>query len=368
MISRRTAWNAGKAAIVVGVLVLLYMVLRKIGFSEILRAMRRAPASAVWASIGLMQSVFLLWAWRLQLMMPREERESILKVFPIYMSGIFGNIITPGARVGGEPIRAYYMGKVFGGEKSGHFGVLLADKFGNMSVYMIYLMVAVSFVVVSVPIALWLKIVLEAAVLLIIGAVISGVLLREHIGTESKFMGWLLRFLYDQPVLRFIRRRFSSYQHFEEYVIDKLDNIFGPVFRAVRSPKALAKLFIISGISWLLFYLAHYVLFRALGAEASFFQVFLIVMVSNFCGDISFAPGGAGFMETAMIGLCAAFGVDKSTAAAVTLISRGVFYICGVGVGGSCFGGLALLYGRMDETAQEEAAAVAPADPEEEEA
>ena len=96
----------------------------------------------------------------------------------------------------------------------------------------------------------------------------------------------------------------------------------------------------------MIFYLAHYVLFSALGAGASFFEVFLIVTVSNFCGDISFAPGGAGFMETAMIGLCAAFGVDTSTAAAVTLISRGVFYLCGVGVGGTCFAVLAMLYGR----------------------
>jgi hypothetical protein len=54
-----------------------------------------------------------------------------------------------------------------------------------------------------------------------------------------------------------------------------------------------------------------------------------------------------------MIGLCTAFGVDNGTAAAVTLISRGVFYICGLGVGGACFGGLALLYGRMDEGTEE---------------
>lgn len=346
MVSRRTAWNVAKALIVIGVLVLLYLVLRDIGFRQIYEAMLQAPGRSVWAAIALIQSVFLLWAFRLQLMMPRETRGSILALFPIYMSGIFGNIITPGARVGGEPIRAYYMGQVFGGEKSGHFGVLLADKFGNMSVYMIYLMVAVSFVALFVPIALWLKILLEVAVLLIIGACVSGVLLREHIGTESRFMGWLLKFLYNEPLLRFIRERFKSYQHFEEYVIDKLDNVFGPVFRAVRSPRALAKLFIISGVSWLIFYLAHYVLFSALGAKASFFEVFLIVTVSNFCGDISFAPGGAGFMETAMIGMCTAFGVDSSTAAAVTLISRGVFYVCGVGVGGACFGGLALLYGR----------------------
>ncbi len=346
MIKSRLIWNGIKVGIVLVVLVLLYYVLQDIGFGRILKAVRSVPPSTVCASVGLMQSVFLLWSFRLQLIMPRESRGSILVLYPVYMTGMFGNIITPGMRVGGEPIRAYYMGKVFGGPKSGHFGVLMADKFGNTAVYLLLLLIAVSFVVLYVPLALWLKIVLEAAVLVIVGAVVSGVLLREHIGTQSRFMSWLLRSLYDQPVLRFMRERFRSYEHFEEYVIDKIDNVVSPVFRAVRSPVALAKLFIISGVSWVIFYLAYYVLFAALGADVSFFEVFLIVCISNFCGDISFAPGGAGFMEAAMIGMCAAFGVDEGVAAAATLISRGIFHLCALGIGGASLGVLALLYGR----------------------
>ncbi|MFW5923494.1 MAG: lysylphosphatidylglycerol synthase transmembrane domain-containing protein [Planctomycetota bacterium] len=352
MLSAKNTWSAVKWAIVVGVLLLLYFVLKDIGFAEILQAMGLVPVRVIVVSAALVLAMYLLWSFRLQLMMPPETRGSILAVFPIYMSGIFGNIITPGARVGGEPIRAYYMGQVFGGAKSGHFGVLLADKFGNMSVYFIYLMVALSFMVVFVPVPLWLKVFLWAVVFLILGAVVSGVLMREHIGAESRFMSWVLRFLYDEPILRYVRKRFESYQHFEDYVIDKLDNIFGPVFRAVKSPIALLKLFSISFFSWLLFYLAHYILFRSLGARATFFQVFIIVSVSNFCGDISFAPGGTGIMETAMIAMCAAFGLDYSTAAAVTLISRGVYYVTGLGVGGCCFGVLSIFYGRTPVRAQ----------------
>ncbi|MFW6457579.1 MAG: lysylphosphatidylglycerol synthase transmembrane domain-containing protein [Planctomycetota bacterium] len=346
MVKQRIIWNGIKIAIVLVVLFLLYCVFRDIGFAKILEVMSHVPMRALLISVGLMQSVFLLWAFRLQLIMPEEKRGSIFALYPVYMTGMFGNIITPGARVGGEPIRAYYMAQVFGGAKSGHFGVLMVDKFGNMFVYMMFLLVAVSFVVLYVPLALWIKVVLEMAVLLIVGAVVSGVLLREHIGTQSKFMSWLLRFLYDQPVLRFLRNRFRSYEHFEEYAIDKIDNVFSPVFRAVRSPMVLAKLVVISVVSWLIFYLAYYYLFLALGADVSFFEVFLIVCVSNFCADISFAPGGAGFMEAAMIGMCAAFGVDKGVAAAATLLSRGILHIGALGVGGTSLAVLSLIYGR----------------------
>lgn len=349
MSKRKTILTVGKFLAIFFVLGLLYFVLRSIGFQEILSAIHEARFDTVLAAIGLNFVVFLLWAFRLQLMMNPEDRASILVLFPIYMAGVFGNIITPGARVGGEPIRAYYMGKVLGGERSSHLGILIADKLGNMAVYFGYLLVAVSFVALFVPLRLEFKILLEALVLLIIGAAVSGVLLRHHIGVNSPFMSKLLRFLYDEPILRFARKRFNTYQHFEEWVIGKLDNVFTPIGNAATSPTTLAKVISISSVAWLLFFLANFILFFGFGEPVSFFKVLVIVSIANFCGDLGVSPGGAGFMETAMIALCAAFGVESHTAAAVTLVSRGIFYFCGLGIGGACFVVLALMYGRRKE-------------------
>ena len=47
-----------------------------------------------------------------------------------------------------------------------------------------------------------------------------------------------------------------------------------------------------------------------------------------------------------MIGLCAAFGVEPGAAAAVTLISRVLFYAYGLGLGGLCLAALSVAYGR----------------------
>ena len=57
-----------------------------------------------------------------------------------------------------------------------------------------------------------------------------------------------------------------------------------------------------------------------------------------------------------MIGLSAAVGVKTTTAAAVTLISRGIYYFYGLGVGGLCFLVLGSLYGRGKVSAQDAAA------------
>ncbi|MHC4591078.1 MAG: lysylphosphatidylglycerol synthase transmembrane domain-containing protein [Planctomycetota bacterium] len=346
---RKAVGPAVKALAVLLVLGLLCHVLRRIGFSNILDAMRRVSWKPIGTAALLQFGVLLLWSFRWQQLMKREERKSILALFPIYMAGVFGNVITPGARVGGEPIRAHYMSRTFGGEKSVYLGTILADKLGNGLVFMGFLVASVAFVVALVPLGLAPKLVLAGAVALVLAAVIGGLMLRRHVGTKSPLLRRLLTGIYSSAVMKLVRSRFPTYKGFEEYVIHKLDNVLTPIARAAGSPKSVAKIIAVSAAAWILFCLAHYVLFQALGADINFVRVLIIVTISSFLGDISISPGGAGFMETAMIALCAAFGVAHDGAAAVTLISRGVFYTFGLGLGGLCLAVLAAVYGRREQ-------------------
>ncbi len=343
---RRRLWRLLKVLLVLLVVGLLYVVLRRIGFRNILRVMGRADFASIRSASLLFVTVFLLWCFRWTQLIRPELRGNLLAVFPIYMAGVFFNIITPGARVGGEPVRAYYMSKAFGGEKTVYLGTILADKLGYASVFLGFLTMSVFFVVVFVQIPLVYKVVLGGVVFLVFGAVLSGFLLRKQVGLESPLLGKLLRLLYEGRLMRFLRRRFVTYEHFEQYAIGKLDNLVTPLGRAAGSPKAVAKVATISAVSWLMICLAHLVLFESLGADVGFVRVLVIVTISTFLGDVSLSPGGAGFMEGAMLALCAAFGVPAQTAAAVTLVSRGIFYLCGLGLGGLCLAGLTILYGR----------------------
>ncbi len=350
--SKRTVVSSGlKALAVLVVPVLLYFVLKSIGFRQILQAMKQTGGASIGAAFFLYLAVFVLCAFRCQWLMKCEERGSMMAMFPIHMAGTFGNLMTPGARVGGEPIRAYYMSRAFGGEKTAHLGTVLAGQFGSTFVFFIFLVLSAIFVVLFVPLAFPIKALLASAIILVGAAVLSGLLLSRHIMDGSPLASRLLRALYESHLLGLIRRRFHTYELFEEYTIRKLANVSGPVVKAAVSPKAVGTIFGIGFTSWMLRYLAYYILFRGMGANIGFHSVIVIVTVSIFLGDISFSPGGAGFTESAMIALCAAFGIDYSAAAAVTLISRGIFYLYGLGVGGLCLAGLACIYGRRERSA-----------------
>jgi uncharacterized protein (TIRG00374 family) len=156
----------------------------------------------------------------------------------------------------------------------------------------------------------------------------------------------ILRGIYNLPLLRIIRSHFPTYQHFEDYVIHRLDNVFAPINRVTTNPLILAKLAGISVAAWMVFYGGQYVVFHGLGARASFVHVIIITTIATFLGDIAISPGGVGFMEAAMLALCAALGIDKTDAAAVTLVTRGIYYAYGVALGGLSLLVLTLIYGR----------------------
>jgi uncharacterized protein (TIRG00374 family) len=352
MMRLRTAWNVVKIALVPVVLVLLYVILRRIGFRSILEAMKGADPPSLVAACALSFTVFVVWCFRWQQIMPRAERHSMLRIFPIYMAGVIGNVITPGARVGGEPIRAYYMSRAFGGEKTAHLGTILADKVGTFAVFLVFMAVSVGFVIATVPLALGVRLLLGGLLGVIVLVIISGFVVRRFTSSRSSLVVRILRFLYEGAPMRALRRRFPTYEHFEDYAIRKLDNIVTPIARAAGSPKVVAKVMAISSSSYLILCLAHYALFRALAVDIGFMPVIVIVTVSTLVGDASVAPGGAGFMEATMIGLCAAFGVPQEPAAAVTLMARGIFYVISLGVGGLCLAGLAIVYGRTPREGQ----------------
>lgn len=344
MSKRKKLWTAARIALFLGVLGLLFYVLQNIGFRNVIREMRKLGWRSLAGAALLYLGVFGIWTLRWQQLMSRERRGSLPVLFPIYMAGVFINLLTPGARVGGGPVRAYYMSAIFGGRKSTYMGTVLADKMANMAVFMALVVFSALYILFLVPLDVMWKIALQGGVLLLLAIIVSGFLLRKRVGTNSRFMGWLLSTIYEMRVLTFLRSRFPTYEHFEDYVIGKLENAFRPIRRAFDSPRYLAKALSLGLLSWFLYYMGHYVLFRGLGADIAPVPIFVIFVISVLCGDTGLSPGGAGIMETAMIGLCAAFGMEYGVAAAVTLVSRGLFYLYGFGVGGACLAALHLMH------------------------
>jgi uncharacterized protein (TIRG00374 family) len=238
------------------------------------------------------------------------------------------------------------MSKAFGGTKSGHLGTIIVDKLSYAVVFFTFLGFSLAFALIFVPLPLPYRIAMATILVFGLGAVVSGFLLHTQLAKRSRVLRKALPVVYNWPLMRLVRSRFPSYQHFEEYCITRLENVWRPVASAISSPGVLAMVLCVGAGSWLTMCAANYVLFRALGAELGFGHVVIMLTIATFLGDVSVSPGGAGFTEAAMVALCAGFGVDYGTAVAATLVSRGVYYGFTFGGGGVSLAVLALRYGR----------------------
>ena len=219
MKAARATFRAMKFLAMPIVLGILFLVCRHIGFGRIVAAARRMDRPTITVAAALHMVVFLLWCLRWQQLMRPENRKSVFALLPIYMAGVFGNVVTPGARVGGEPIRAYYMSRAFGGQKTAYLGTILADKAGNGAVFLLFLLLSVNFVVLFVGISLAPKLAMLAVVLLVVAAVIVLVLLRRRVKGAVLSLRKLLPLLYRSRPMRFLRLQFATCEEFEDGAI-----------------------------------------------------------------------------------------------------------------------------------------------------
>ena len=78
---------------------------------------------------------------------------------------------------------------------------------------------------------------------------------------------------------------------------------------------------------------AQWAMFVAIGAPVNPFVVLAVVAVGTAAGTLSGAPGGLGATELAMMASFKALGVDEVTAAAGTLLYRGLHYASVLAIG-----------------------------------
>ena len=244
-------------------------------------------------------------------------------------AGFFVNMITPGSQLGGDPVRAYFIGKKYGKPKAKLLGIILADKTIHVVVSIFFIMASILFILAYIPVSFELKVIFETLFfsillfLLFFGYVSFG-------KTGFNIEVFLKRFRWVFPKANSMRGRKTKL----EKILIKHFGHFSKIFKTTLKDKEL----LIIGASWstvywLLHFLASYFLFLSFGQDVNFLLVIVVISMSNFLGTFSPIPGGIGLIEGAMILFYSLLGVNLSIAVAVSLLSRIVFYFFSLVIG-----------------------------------
>lgn len=327
-------------------LVLLYFVLYGIGFRNIYETLLKAqPVYLVLAFISVFM-MFVVWNLKWHLITKKVAKSSFVALFPMLFAGSFVNTITPGARVGGSPFRLYYLSRYAKQRKSVVFPTVAVDQATNAAVFYMLSVLAVLFVVLFFNIGYTAKIVLESFLVITFLIFISGLMLRKRIRLKilKLNINKALYKVYCFLPLKIFRKRFSTYEKFELYIIERLNDIMVAFKKLSKKDVLFKRDVFLSLLMWVFNYSGTYFVFRAFGHDISLFAVIVVVTLSIILGSLLFVPGGIGIIETVMITLYASFGISSGIAATVAVIDRFIYYFFSLIVGFLCFAYMQVKY------------------------
>lgn len=325
---KRYIWWILFSVVVIG----LGIFLTRIGISRIVGLIFKAQISYLLYSLLFLFLAFGVWnyIWTESLKLIKDKDFSFFYTFPLYFVGALFNNLTPGAKVGGEPIRAYYLAQEYGGKKSTYLaGIVyqsLLDYIAQFGFLIFSLIVLISVFSYS-KVETFFTVIVSLVVFIGISIIVL-YFSREKIESLIRKLSFLYRFL---------SNRFDSEDEFEEYLVNRYNNFLSKLKLLFKSPGRSIFLLILSFLGRLLFFLSVYFVFLSLQVEFSFLYVIITSTFMLFFAEISGLPGGVGIAEGSLILLYSLFGLSGVQAGAISLLSRATFYFYTIFIGFVCF-------------------------------
>jgi glycosyltransferase 2 family protein len=337
------------------ILLLLFLgvfayILSRIDLAELVRHIRAAELSFIVLAVVSMALFYVVLAINYRLYFGVSFFVALLTVF----SGEFFNVLSPGANVGGEPVKGHLLAKLqnktFSQQFSGVMSVRLLDGVWWVFFGMLSLLFGVIFL--QLP----REVEVLAQIVLLIGFFVIGVLVAMRSfrvknfwdGVTDRVLFWC-RFCYQFVWIPKIKRHVDV---FDLFGADKIKGRFRKVVVAAKQfsrdfrislrsvlveKRVFFPLFVLTGFSWIFLFLKTMFVFWGFGEPIGFGTAIVAWMLPTVLGMLSFVPGGIGITETFMIGLYFALGISPELGAALALVDRTIYYIGELGGGAVSF-------------------------------
>ncbi len=225
---------------------------------------------------------------------------SIKKMFYIISTGSVIEAITPGAKVGGEVTRLYYLNKEMNSTTEKSTSIILIQKSVSMSVLLIICVISFLYLCrsISMDLSFFTQVLINLISIILILSLVLFLLFSKKLSIFfSKF---------ENKVIIKINRFIKSYAHATS-LINKKEWIIQ---------------YTISTIVWILFPIKMVILAYSFNLEVNFFILLAITMTSYMIGMLPLTPGGIGTFEGTMISLFSIVLVPTSVSTAIAIVFR----------------------------------------------
>lgn len=306
--------HKGIILIIIGVAALAGMIIF-IGPGEIEGALQRADL--LYVIMAVILEFLILWLLTLRWSITtRAVSIDVRKrhLFPMLLVGMAINNLTPSARGGGEPVRAYMLGKYSRASMESSFATVIADRGLDTFPFIFLAILTIVGILLYFNLALWMVALLIVSVVIVVAAFFLALYVSVDRESGERIVNWALGI-----VKRFYRR---NYAKIEARVRGALREFQSTMRIMLADRNVLIYGIPLSFILWFLEILRVYLIFAAFGAPVSILVIAEVFILATLIGMIPLLPGGVGAVDGIMIVFYSAAGVSPSVSAAVTVVER----------------------------------------------
>ena len=296
------------------------------GAGEIIDVVSHADSIIVWAAVCEVLAL-LSWSLRWKVLLTPFQSVSFKNVVKGLLIGMFFSNITPVARTGGEPFRAYYLGKKENIPVEDVFATIVVDRMLDSIPFLVIISISLVYFTLRMEISTQMLIILT--LIFFLNLVILSLVLyfSFNVRAAKKLVNSILRFF-----SRFFKRA-ETYQNRMETAVDEYHEA---IKKYSAQKKNLALSVIISFVFWGFLLLRNYCVIEALGYHLPIMGVAVVQTAGPLVGIIPLLPGGVGSVDGTMVFLYISFHFSSAAAVSVSLVDRFVSFWAPTVVGGIC--------------------------------
>jgi len=298
----------------IGIIIMAIM-LYFIGIDKVIDALKLANFWYILLAIVVQILTYYLLALRWNIINKITNiNVSIKNILPMILVGLSINNITPSARGGGEPVRAYILSKHAKKPYEETFATVVTDRALDMFPFLLLSIIAVISIVLYFNLD---YLTLTILIISIVGITSVSVLLiymciNEKFG--KKATGWIVKL-----INRFYKKDPES---LEKKAIKAISGFQKTMKMMLSDKKILHQALPLSFVIWVSEILRVYIVFLAFGVDVSPLLIGQVFIVASLIGMIPLLPGGLGAIDGVMIGFYSSAGIGLSISAAATVIER----------------------------------------------
>ncbi|MBD3169744.1 MAG: flippase-like domain-containing protein [candidate division Zixibacteria bacterium] len=284
-----------KKSVVIGIIisaVFLYLAVRKIEFTQVVRAFQEAD---YWWTIPMIAAnIFTMYlrAVRWRFLMAGTKLINIQSLFSSVMVGFMANNILP-ARLG-EVVRAYSIAKKESISKSGAFATIMVERVFDS--FAILLMLAICLVLMPFP-----------PIITKLGYITFALNLGMFI-----FLIALNR--YPQPIMKVLSKAVGLFpEKIKNFILRILDRFISGL-TVFNDSKQFVFMILFTALIWVITAVAGYSIFLAFDLHPPFIIVFVLLVIVAFAIMLPSSPGFIGTYQYGCVLALSLFDISRETA------------------------------------------------------